>query len=302
MSATSYDIGRLAAGARPARRAAPRDLLRPESARSGAGRPQARPRWRSGAAGRAASSSRRADRRRHGRCSVGPIPAAASCSCWACSSSGPWRSSRARRTGRSSARDWLLAAPSPRPRSRPRRPAGAARSTTGPASSSWPRPSTAIDSSRRPTRSRPRQLDPDRRHPRPPARARRGGRGDPARPARERASQYVILARGIDPTTRPIGSARRRATAGVTGISLESEPERVYPQAGGGPDSTLAAHLLGLRQPREPGPVRRRAVLPGDPRRLAAGASSPQRDFNGRIRCRDRGDRRRPGCPARTCA
>ena len=32
----------------------------------------------------------------------------------------------------------------------------------------------------------------------------------------------------------------------LTGITLESEPLRVYPQPGGGPDSTLAAHLLGF--------------------------------------------------------
>src|SRR4029453_14709750 len=29
-------------------------------------------------------------------------------------------------------------------------------------------------------------------------------------------------------------------------VALEAEPERVYPQDGGGPDSTLAAHLLGF--------------------------------------------------------
>ena len=33
--------------------------------------------------------------------------------------------------------------------------------------------------------------------------------------------------------------ARRRSI-------LEPEPVRVYPQAGGGPDTTLAAHLLGF--------------------------------------------------------
>jgi cell division protein FtsI/penicillin-binding protein 2 len=32
----------------------------------------------------------------------------------------------------------------------------------------------------------------------------------------------------------------------VEQVSLEPEPARVYPQAGGGPDSTLAAHLLGF--------------------------------------------------------
>ena len=56
---------------------------------------------------------------------------------------------------------------------------------------------------------------------------------------------YIILARGIKPDT-----AERIRQAGraklVVGLSLESEPERVYPQAGGGPGSTLAAHLLGF--------------------------------------------------------
>jgi len=32
----------------------------------------------------------------------------------------------------------------------------------------------------------------------------------------------------------------------VFGLSLEPEPERVYPQAGGGPGSSLAAHLIGF--------------------------------------------------------
>ena len=32
----------------------------------------------------------------------------------------------------------------------------------------------------------------------------------------------------------------------IVHIALEAEPERVYPQAGGGPESTLAAHLLGF--------------------------------------------------------
>ena len=65
---------------------------------------------------------------------------------------------------------------------------------------------------------------------------------------RERlASQkpYVILAREIEPAM----ADRIRAAAAdkkVFGISLEPEPMRVYPQVGGGPDSSLAAHLLGF--------------------------------------------------------
>jgi cell division protein FtsI/penicillin-binding protein 2 len=56
---------------------------------------------------------------------------------------------------------------------------------------------------------------------------------------------YIVLARGIKPDIaeriRQAGRAKQ-----VVGLSLESEPERVYPQAGGGPGSTLAAHLLGF--------------------------------------------------------
>ncbi|MES1239253.1 MAG: penicillin-binding transpeptidase domain-containing protein, partial [Chloroflexota bacterium] len=34
--------------------------------------------------------------------------------------------------------------------------------------------------------------------------------------------------------------------AGLPGISLESEPVRIYPQSGGGPNTSLAAHLIGF--------------------------------------------------------
>jgi len=65
---------------------------------------------------------------------------------------------------------------------------------------------------------------------------------------RDRMSQdkaYVILARGIEPA---MSDRIRTATSSGTlkGITLESEPMRVYPQAGGGPHSTLAAQLLGF--------------------------------------------------------
>jgi cell division protein FtsI/penicillin-binding protein 2 len=56
---------------------------------------------------------------------------------------------------------------------------------------------------------------------------------------------YVILARGIEPSTADrIRTASRDGA--ILGISLEPEPLRVYPQAGGGPNSSLAAHLLGF--------------------------------------------------------
>ena len=58
-------------------------------------------------------------------------------------------------------------------------------------------------------------------------------------------SKYLILQRGLDreqaDRIRSAIDAKR-----VFALSLESEPERVYPQQGGGPDSTLAAQLLGF--------------------------------------------------------
>ncbi len=57
--------------------------------------------------------------------------------------------------------------------------------------------------------------------------------------------RYVVLQRDIAPE---VAETIREAIAGerLEGISLEPEPVRVYPQAGGGPDTTLAAHLLGF--------------------------------------------------------
>jgi cell division protein FtsI/penicillin-binding protein 2 len=91
---------------------------------------------------------------------------------------------------------------------------------------------------------------------------------------------YIILARGIKPDT-----AERIRQAGraklVVGLSLESEPERVYPQAGGGPGSTLAAHLLGFVNRDNTGQYGveqfYQGELAGSPRVLIA-----QRDASGR--------------------
>ena len=60
--------------------------------------------------------------------------------------------------------------------------------------------------------------------------------------------EYVVLARDLDPT---ISDRIRELSAGdqpeLVGRSCSSrEPVRVYPQPGGGPDTTLAAHLLGF--------------------------------------------------------
>jgi cell division protein FtsI/penicillin-binding protein 2 len=57
--------------------------------------------------------------------------------------------------------------------------------------------------------------------------------------------KYVILAHGIDTQT---GDRIRAAIADKTveAVALEPEPVRVYPQPGGGPDTTLAAKVLGF--------------------------------------------------------
>ena len=57
--------------------------------------------------------------------------------------------------------------------------------------------------------------------------------------------KYVVLAHALDTAT----ADRIRAAVGagrVTGVALEPQPVRVYPQAGGGPDTTLAAKVLGF--------------------------------------------------------
>jgi cell division protein FtsI/penicillin-binding protein 2 len=92
---------------------------------------------------------------------------------------------------------------------------------------------------------------------------------------------YVILARGITPEVaeriRQAGNGRQ------VGLSLEPEPERVYPQEGGGPGSTLAAHLLGFVNRENLGQYGveqyYQEELAGAPRVLLA-----QRDASGRAR------------------
>ena len=61
------------------------------------------------------------------------------------------------------------------------------------------------------------------------------------------AREYTVLARGLDPDT---SDRIRAASIGdhpqLSGLLLEPEQVRLYPQAGGGPDTTLAAHVLGF--------------------------------------------------------
>jgi cell division protein FtsI/penicillin-binding protein 2 len=90
---------------------------------------------------------------------------------------------------------------------------------------------------------------------------------------------YVVLARGIDPST---AERIRQALHDqrIFNVALEPEPERVYPQSGGGPDSTLAAHLLGFVNRDNVGQYgveqAYQQTLAGIPRTMVA-----QRDVNG---------------------
>jgi cell division protein FtsI/penicillin-binding protein 2 len=91
---------------------------------------------------------------------------------------------------------------------------------------------------------------------------------------------YIVLARGLEP------EASQRIRAGLAAgrlehVSLEPEPVRTYPQRGGGPDSTLAAHLLGFVNREGTGQYGveqfYQSVLAGSPRVLYA-----QKDVNAR--------------------
>jgi cell division protein FtsI/penicillin-binding protein 2 len=95
----------------------------------------------------------------------------------------------------------------------------------------------------------PDQLTPDRRRSTVTELARILGLDDTAAvDLRDRLAgnaKYLILAHGLE---RAVADQIRAAIDAkrVFGLSLEPEPERVYPQVGGGPGSTLAAHLLGF--------------------------------------------------------
>jgi stage V sporulation protein D (sporulation-specific penicillin-binding protein) len=63
----------------------------------------------------------------------------------------------------------------------------------------------------------------------------------------ESEREYVVLARDLDPAIS--GQIRTESTGDnptLSALLLEPEPVRVYPQPGGGPDTTLAAHVLGF--------------------------------------------------------
>ena len=109
-------------------------------------------------------------------------------------------------------------------------------------------------------------------------------------------AKYVILRHGLERAVSDRIQAAIDAKQ-VFGVSLEPEPERVYPQVGGGPGSSLAAHLLGFVN-REGGGqygveqqyqstlageprvvvAERDASGPGDPRRRHGHPAGPGRD------------------------
>ncbi|MCI0582762.1 MAG: penicillin-binding protein 2 [Chloroflexi bacterium] len=64
-----------------------------------------------------------------------------------------------------------------------------------------------------------------------------------ARLASDRA--YVVVIRDLTPATAD-GIRAQVTELRVPGIAFENEAVRVHPQAGGGPETTLAAHLLGF--------------------------------------------------------
>ncbi len=61
----------------------------------------------------------------------------------------------------------------------------------------------------------------------------------------ETAKPYLVLARDLLPEQSQAIEAAA-ATAGIGGITIESDSARDYPQAGGSPNSTLAAQLVGF--------------------------------------------------------
>jgi cell division protein FtsI/penicillin-binding protein 2 len=93
-------------------------------------------------------------------------------------------------------------------------------------------------------------------------------------------SRYLIIRHGIE---RQLADRIQTAIDNrrVFGLSLEPEPERVYPQPGGGPGTTLAAHLLGFVNRDGGGQYgveqQYQATLGGSPRVVVAG-----RDTTGR--------------------
>ena len=68
-----------------------------------------------------------------------------------------------------------------------------------------------------------------------------GKPADALRAALNGQSYYIVLADNVDATL-----AKEISDDGLPGISLQQQPVRVYPQAGGAPHTSLAAQLLGF--------------------------------------------------------
>ena len=130
----------------------------------------------------------------------------------------------------------------------------------------------------------PDQLTPDQRRATVAALAQLLGLDDAAaialRDKLASKSRYLIIRHGIE---RQLADQIQTAidTGRVFGLSLEPEPERVYPQPGGGPGTTLAAHLLGFVNRDGVGQYgveqQYQSMLGGSPREVVAG-----RDATGR--------------------
>ena len=113
------------------------------------------------------------------------------------------------------------------------------------------------------------------------------------------SSRYLVIQHGIE---RQLGERIQAAIDNhqVFGLALEQEPERVYPQPGGGPGTTLAAHLLGFVNRDGAGQYgveqQYQATLGGSPRVVSPSATPPD----------DRSWRaptsRTPACPVPTSA
>ena len=94
------------------------------------------------------------------------------------------------------------------------------------------------------------------------------------------SSRYLIIRHGLERTMAD--RIRAELTTGrLFALSLEPEPERVYPQIGGGRDTTLAAHLLGFVNRDGVGQYgveqEYQGVLAGSPRVVIAGRDAAGR-------------------------
>ena len=139
-----------------------------------------------------------------------------------------------------------------------------------------------------------------REQPRQPARPPGRGRGQPHDADDLGARVRRARARPRRPHVRPHPGPVDGDRPTLSGLILEPEQERLYPQGGGGPDTSLAAHLLGFVNREGTGQY---GVEQFYQDRLA-GTPAPARRAEGRVAATP--SRTRPRCsrrarPARTC-